>query len=120
MEYSAPYSPAQNGISERLNRTLLERARALLHAHKLLPKFVGPYEILEAHPEASAYTLKLPPDLQRRNVHAKFHVSRLRRHEPNDNTMFPHRDAGRFYNFGEDPDREYLIKMASASMYAGT
>ena len=36
---TAPYSPAQNGIAERLNRTLAERARAMLLAHNS-PKFL--------------------------------------------------------------------------------
>ena len=39
LETTAPYSPAQNGIAERLNRTLVERARAMLIA-KSLPKFL--------------------------------------------------------------------------------
>nr|AAZ28937.1 polyprotein [Phanerochaete chrysosporium RP-78] len=36
---TAPYSPAQNGVAERLNRTLMERARAMLIARSL-PKFL--------------------------------------------------------------------------------
>jgi transposase InsO family protein len=39
MEYTAPYSPAQNGIAERLNRTLLEHARTMIFA-KRLPKIL--------------------------------------------------------------------------------
>ncbi|EJD32559.1 rve-domain-containing protein, partial [Auricularia subglabra TFB-10046 SS5] len=38
-ETTAPYSPSQNGISERLNRTIVERARAMLFAHEL-PRFL--------------------------------------------------------------------------------
>ena len=37
METTAPYSPAQNGIAERLNRTLLKHARAMIFT-KNLPK----------------------------------------------------------------------------------
>ena len=33
--YSAPYTPAQNGISERFNRTVIEKARAMLIEAKL-------------------------------------------------------------------------------------
>jgi transposase InsO family protein len=36
METTAPYSPAQNGIAERLNRTLLEHAQAMIFAKNLL------------------------------------------------------------------------------------
>ncbi|HEV7737029.1 MAG TPA: DDE-type integrase/transposase/recombinase [Chlamydiales bacterium] len=41
METTAPYSPAQNGITERLNRTLVENARAMIFA-KNLPKSIWP------------------------------------------------------------------------------
>ena len=36
---TAPYSPMQNGIGKRLNRTLAERARTMLLAHDS-PKFL--------------------------------------------------------------------------------
>ena len=78
-------------------------------ARKLMPKFIGPYKIVEAHPASSTYTLDLPPDLKRRRIHPRFHVSRLRRHEPNDDEVFPHREAHVFYDFGDDPEREYLV-----------
>lgn len=39
VETSAPYSPSQNGVAERFNRTLLELARAMLIA-KSLPTFL--------------------------------------------------------------------------------
>ena len=39
IEPTAPYSPSQNGVAERFNRTLLELARAMLFA-KDLPKFL--------------------------------------------------------------------------------
>ena len=39
IETTAPYSPSQNSIAERLNRTLLEMARAMIIA-KGLPKFL--------------------------------------------------------------------------------
>lgn len=36
---TAPYTPQQNGVSERLNRTIIEHARAMLIAHQL-PRFL--------------------------------------------------------------------------------
>nr|AAZ28935.1 polyprotein [Phanerochaete chrysosporium RP-78] len=39
VETTAPYSPAQNGVAERLNRTLRESARAMLLAAELPRKF---------------------------------------------------------------------------------
>jgi transposase InsO family protein len=34
-ETTAPYTPEQNGKAERLNRTLMERVRAMLYEFKL-------------------------------------------------------------------------------------
>lgn len=48
METTAPYSPAQNGIAERLNRTLLEHARAMIFA-KNLPKTLWPEAVTYAN-----------------------------------------------------------------------
>ena len=46
-------------------------------AGKLLPKFVGPYRVLEANPSTSNYLLELPEELKRRRIHPRFHVGRL-------------------------------------------
>ena len=46
---------------------------------KLSPRFIGPFEILERIGEA-AYRLALPPQLS--GVHDVFHVSMLRKYEP--------------------------------------
>jgi transposase InsO family protein len=47
IETTAPYSPAQNGVAERFNRTLLEIGRAMLIA-KGLPAFLWPEAIAHA------------------------------------------------------------------------
>lgn len=39
MEYTVPYNPQQNGVSERFNRTLLDKARTMI-ADSTLPKFI--------------------------------------------------------------------------------
>lgn len=40
-QYSAPHTPQQNGIAERLNRTIVEMARCMLHARKV-PRYFWP------------------------------------------------------------------------------
>ena len=47
-------------------------------AKKLLPKFIGPYKVIEAHTAASMVTLELPPKLTARQMHPTFHVGLLR------------------------------------------
>ena len=47
---------------------------------KLSPRFIGPFEILEMIGEV-AYRLALPPQLS--GAHDVFHVSMLRKYEPN-------------------------------------
>ena len=38
-EFTIPYSPQQNGVSERMNRTILDMARSMIHQSKLGLKF---------------------------------------------------------------------------------
>jgi hypothetical protein len=46
IQTTAPYSPAQNGVAERMNRTLVELACAMINAHGL-PEFL--WELAVAH-----------------------------------------------------------------------
>jgi Integrase zinc binding domain/Chromo (CHRromatin Organisation MOdifier) domain len=56
---------------------------------KFLPRFIGPFAVLEAKPESSTYKLDLPPHLSR--VHPVFNVDKLRPHYVNDDARFPGR-----------------------------
>ena len=76
---------------------------------KLLPKFIGPYLILEANPESSTYQLDLPEMLQKQHIHDRFHVSKLRPYIANDEVHFLGRDKVEPYDFGE-PDEEAMVK----------
>jgi hypothetical protein len=78
-------------------------------ARKLTPRFIGPYKIKQSFPESSVYELDLPESLKKRRIHAKFHVNLLRRHEPNDDERFPHRDIKSYYDFGNDENEEWLV-----------
>ena len=48
IETTAPYLPSQNGITERLNRTLLETARVMIIAKELL-KFLWDEAVAHAN-----------------------------------------------------------------------
>ena len=39
IQTTAPYSPSQNGVAERMNRTVVELARAMINSHQL-PQFL--------------------------------------------------------------------------------
>jgi len=47
LEYTAPHSPAQNGVAEQMNRTLAELARAMIFSTQV-PKFLWPEAIAHA------------------------------------------------------------------------
>jgi len=59
-QLTAPYSPSQNGVAERMNRTLVELARAMLAASEL-PEFLWePAVVHAAYVRNLAYTKFLP------------------------------------------------------------
>jgi hypothetical protein len=68
-------------------------------ARKLAPKYIGPFKVTKAFPDTSNYTLELSEELVARRIHPKFHVSLLRRYEPNNDVIFPSRESKRFYDF---------------------
>ncbi|PVF90840.1 hypothetical protein CPB86DRAFT_677778, partial [Serendipita vermifera] len=59
--------------------------------------------------KTSSYVLDLPPELVNRRIHPKFHISRLKVHVPNDDERFPKREVRTFYDFGDDPETEWLV-----------
>lgn len=58
---------------------------------KLVPKYIGPLEILKEIEPGSAYMLKLPPDMARRKIHPTFNADLLRPYIQNDDLRFPGR-----------------------------
>ena len=79
------------------------------HIHWLLPKYIGPYVVTESNAHNSNYTLDLPPELLRRHIHPTFHISKLWLYRPNDDILFPGREAQVYYDFSKDPETEWLV-----------
>ena len=88
-------------------------------ARKLMPTYVGPYPVVHAYPETSNYAIKLPSELEARNVHPTFHVSLLKPHVPNDDSRFPSRDVHIFYDFGPDNEVEQSVEEILAHQWDG-
>ena len=87
-------------------------------AGKFLPKFIGPYLVLEAKTNSSNYRLDLPEDLQRRRIHPVFHISHLCPHNPNDKKLFPGRGSVEPYDFRE-PDEETRVNSIDGHCWNG-
>jgi transposase InsO family protein len=88
-------------------------------ARKLMPTYVGPYPIIRANPSTSNYTLKLPTELETRNIHPTFHVSLLKPHIPNDDERFPSRDIQIYYDFGYGDEAEQEVDEILAHQWDG-
>jgi hypothetical protein len=78
-------------------------------AQKLMPKYIGPYETISCKRETSHYTLTLPDKLLKCRIHPTFHTKLLRPAILNDNEHFPNHEATFFYDFGNNPESEWLV-----------
>lgn len=116
-DYSGDANPFEVGGRAYLSTVNLNLPKG--RARKLLPKFIGPYRIVRARPDTSTYTLELPAALTARGIFPTFHVSRLRPYEPNDEVLFPHREVEVFYDFGDDPEREFVVDGIVAHEWRG-
>ena len=76
---------------------------------KLIPKYIGPIKVLRQDIASDTYTLDLPTELKAHQIHPTFHVGVLRQHKPNDDALFPKRDAQAFYNMGNKEKVEWII-----------
>ena len=65
------------------------------------------------------YGVELPESLRKRRIHPQFHVNLLRRHEPNDDDRFPHRDVKSYYDFGDDEKEEWLVDEIKGHRWIG-
>lgn len=78
-------------------------------ARKLIPKFIGPYQIIECFPNESVYKLDLPDNLKKRQIHPSFHISSLKPFIASSNESFPNQDHSDPYDFGAPADAEYTV-----------
>ena len=84
-----------------------------------MPKYIGPYEIISCNKENSHYTLALPKELLKHRIHPTFHTKLLRHTIPNDDARFPNREATFFYDFSDEPKREWLVNSLVDHKFTG-
>jgi RNase H-like domain found in reverse transcriptase/Integrase zinc binding domain len=80
--------PFKNGDFVYLSTKNITFSKGL--ARKLIPKFIGPYKIIQDFNNQS-FRIELPTHLKRRGIHDVFHSSLLKIHVPNDDRLFPGR-----------------------------
>ncbi len=80
---------------------------------------MGPYRVTKAFPETSNYVLDLPAELAARNIHPKFHASKLRPHVENDSSLFPQRSPMEPYDWGTPDDAEWIVDDITAHRWQG-
>jgi transposase InsO family protein len=66
-ELSAPYTPQQNGIVERKNRTLIEAERTMLDEYKTPDSFWAEQNSLQNHHRMPCRQPSLPPQVLEQN-----------------------------------------------------
>ena len=77
---------------------------------KLIPKFIGPYEVLKAMNNSSNITIELQQEFKNRRINPTFHTSLVQPYIKNDDILFPKRDTKVYYNFGNNKDQEWLVE----------
>jgi hypothetical protein len=95
-------------VGDRVYLSTKNLALSKGRARKLVPKFIGPFPITSAHPESSVYTLELPEELRKRNIHPTFHINLLRPYVSSDDS-FPLRTALEPYYFNASPNTEWFV-----------
>jgi hypothetical protein len=74
----------------------------------LVPKYLGPFHIIEVISPSASYKLELLQELKVREIHDVFHASLLRVHFPNDDRRFPGRQIHQLPGFGQTP-KEWAV-----------
>ena len=86
-------------------------------ARKLVPKYIGPYKIIQDYNNQS-FKLELLVHLKRRGVHDVFHSSLLRIHLPNDDRLFPGRMDTQLGD-GPDTEDEWAVELIRSHAGSG-
>jgi hypothetical protein len=76
-------------------------------AAKLFPRWDGPFKVVEVFRDTSTYRLQLTHDDK---SHPVFHISKLKRYNPNDTNNFPSREPPRPGPIDVDGEEEFEVE----------
>ena len=89
-----------------LHRRKDYKNRTQHRAAKFMPRFDGPYQIIDVHHDASTVTLDMP---NAPNLFPTFHVSNIKRWYPNDDQKYPSRSLEQPGPIEVDGTDEFLV-----------
>jgi hypothetical protein len=84
-----PFNIGDQVMLSTLHRHQEFKRKGEKRATKFFPRYNGPYDIINTHPESSNYTLELPNSP---NTYPTYHASELRPFVLNDPILFPDRE----------------------------
>ena len=66
-----------------------------------MPKYVGPYKVMQSYPDILRYTLNLQQEFNAQRILPSSHVSLLHLYHKSDNAVFYKHEVDTFYDFGD-------------------
>ena len=73
-------------------------------AQNLMPKFIGPYKVLNVMNDLSNITIELPQEFKDRRINPTFHTNLVQPYIKNNDILFPKRDTKVYYDFVNNKD----------------
>ena len=102
-----PYNVGDKVMLSTMNRRRDYKTKGKQRASKFMPRFDGPYMIIDTHPTASTITLDMP---NAPNLFPTFHTSNVKPWHPNDDTKFPSRTITSPGPINVDGVEEFLVE----------
>ena len=100
------FSIGDKVILSTLHRRKDYKSQKHHRAAKFMPRYDGPYQIIDVHPEASTVTLEMP---NAPNLFPTFHISNIKPWFPNDDEKFPSRTLEQPGPIDVNGQEEFLV-----------
>lgn len=103
---SVPYNIGDKVMLSTLNRRKEYKSQGELRVAKFMPRYDGPYLVVDVHEEASTVTLDIP---NTPNIFPTFHTSHIKPFKENDNSKWPSRTLEKPGPIAPENPSEYLV-----------